>query len=324
MDEIFSVFKEFLPVIAAGGTVVSAVGLVPRIGPGRAIWIALRSRFAFKPNPECLRSAEIKLLRRMIADKDFGQSYLVVTGDKGVGKTCLLNTVTSKTAGVIKLEAQPGQSQDTIIKNTLQRLTRIPFDFVPPFDSAKRVIFWHRLFTLGRSPIVVINAAEREIGHGYAGLTGAVRTLVDRYNLRVIVDGSPNSISDSLLRTTRQRVFDIKPMTKEMIWQLEQLQDLFKYVKDAGLEDTVFAVLGGVPADYEELWRNSKIDLQDGRDVREVIGTHLCAAISTAINLVQKSKLESIDMKEIIKLFSAEKMSILCDTLLEKNLKRPK
>jgi hypothetical protein len=259
----------------------------------------------------------------MIADKDFGQSYLVVTGDKGVGKTCLLNTVTSKTPGVIKVKAQPQHSEDTIIKNTLQRLTRIPFDFVPPFDSAKRVIFWHRLFTLGRSPIVVINAAERKVGQDYAGLTGAVRTLVDDYKLRVVVDGSPNSLDETLLRTKRQSVFDIKPMTKEMVWQIGQLQHLFKYVKDAGLEDTVFAVLGGVPADYEELWRNSKIELQAGLDAREVIGTHLCAAISAAISLVQKSKLESIDMKEIIKLFNGEKMPILCDTLVDKNLKRP-
>jgi Cdc6-like AAA superfamily ATPase len=59
--------------------------------------MALRSRFAFKPNLESLHSAEIKLLRSMIAKKDIGQSYLVVTGEKGVGKTCLLNTVTSKT-----------------------------------------------------------------------------------------------------------------------------------------------------------------------------------------------------------------------------------
>jgi hypothetical protein len=225
----------------------------------------------------------------MIADKDFGQSYLVVTGDKGVGKTCLLNTVTSKTTGVIKLKAQPGHSEDAIIKNTLQELANPPFKFMNPLKSAPRVIFWHRLFTLGRSPIVVINAAERKVGQDYAGLTGAVRTLVDDFKLRVIVDGSPNSLDETLLRTTRQRVFDIKPMTKEMVWQIGQLQHLFKYVKDASLEDTVFAVLGGIPSRYEELWDNSKIDLQAGLDAKEVIGTHLCAAISAAIKLVEDS-----------------------------------
>jgi hypothetical protein len=323
MDEIFSIFKEFLPLITAGGTVVSAVGLVPRIGPGRAVWIALRSRFAFKPNPESLRFAEIKLLRSMLADKDFGQGYLVVTGDKGVGKTCLLNTVTSKTAGVIKVKALPSDNERTIIKNALQRLTRIPFDFIPPFDSAKRVIFWYRLFTLGRSPIVVINAAERKVGQDYAGLTGAVRTLVDDYKLRVVVDGSPNSLDETLLRTKRQSVFDIKPMTKEVVWQIGQLQDLFKYAKEAGLEDSMFAVLGGIPADYEEIWRNSKIDLQAGRDAKEVIGAHLCAAISAAIDLVNDSKKKGNDMEEIIKLFDKEKMWIQCTTLTDKKLERP-
>ena len=206
MDEIFSVFRDLLPLITAGGAVVSAIGLVPRIGPGRAVWIALRSRFAFKPNPESLRSAEIKLLKSMLSDKDFGQGYLVVTGEKGVGKTCLLNTVTSKTAGVITMEAQPGHIQDTIINNTLQELANPPFKFMNPLKTAKRVIFWYRLFTFGRSPIIVINATERMAGQCYAALTGAVQTLIDKYNLRVVVYGSPNSISDSLLRTTRQSV----------------------------------------------------------------------------------------------------------------------
>ena len=315
MDEIFSVFKEFLPLITAGGTVVSAVGLVPRIGPGRAVWIALRSRFAFKPNPESLRFAEIKLLRSMIADKDIGQSYLVVTGEKGVGKTCLLNTVTSKTAGVIKVNALPLHSEDTIIKNSLQELANPPFKFMNPIKSAPRVIFWYRLCTLGRSPIVVINATEREAGQNYAGLTGAVRTLVDKYKLRVVVDGSPNSLNETLFRTKREDVIEIKPMTKEMVWQIVQLQDLFKYVNEAGLDDTVFAVLGGIPADYEKLWRSVKFDLESGRESREVIGTHLCAAISAAIKLVGAAA-------KLMKLFH-ESDIFTKSTLVANKLQRP-
>jgi Cdc6-like AAA superfamily ATPase len=59
------------------------------------------SRFAFKPVPESLRTTEVKFLKTKLAEKDFGQGYVVVTGGKGVGKTCLLKTVTSKTPGVI-------------------------------------------------------------------------------------------------------------------------------------------------------------------------------------------------------------------------------
>jgi hypothetical protein len=322
-DETFSIVKEFIPLLTAGGVVVSAAGLIPRIGPGRAVWIALRSRFAFKSVPESLRLAEINLLKRKIADKDFGQGYLVVTGEKGVGKSCLLNTVTSKTAGVIKVKAQPKDDENIIIKNTLLHLTNPPFRFMDPFKSAPKVIFWYRLFTFGRYPIIVINAAERKVGQEYAGLTGAVRTLVDDYKLRVVVDGSPNSLDETLLRTKRQSIIDIKPMSKEMIWQIEQLQDLFKYVKEADLDDTVFAVLGGIPAGYEELWRNAKTDLQDGQPPQQVIGSHLCAEISAAIKLVKDSKTKTNDMEEIIKLFDKEKKLILSDTLTVKRLQRP-
>lgn len=48
----------------------------------------------------------------------------------------------------------------------------------------------------------------------------------------MVVDGSPNSFDESLLRTTRERVIDIKPMTKEMIMQIDQLQDLFRFSKE--------------------------------------------------------------------------------------------
>ena len=302
---------------------MTAAGLAPRVGPGRAAWIALRSRFAPKPVPESLRIEEIKDIKSMLAKKDFGQSYLVVTGEKGVGKTCLLRTVTSKTPGVIDMEALPGHSAEIVIKNALAQLTRIKFDFVPPFDSARRVIFWHRLFTLGRSPIVVINATERKVGQEYASLTSAVRILVDKYKLRVIVDGSPNSIDDTLLRTTRQRVFEIKPMTKDMVWEMIQLQDLFKRVKEAGLDDTVFAVLGGVPSKYDALWDDVEAGLQKGQDAREVIGRHLCGQISAAVELIRDSRGDDEEsISKLTKLFSQAGV-FTKGTLVANGLKRP-
>jgi hypothetical protein len=100
------VFMEFLPHFAALGVTASAVGLLPRIGPGRATWIAVRSRFGFKRNPESLRSEEISLLKRRIAIKECSQEYFVVTGEKGVGKSCYVNSVNSKTAGYFSESAR--------------------------------------------------------------------------------------------------------------------------------------------------------------------------------------------------------------------------
>ena len=286
--------------------------------------IALRSRFAFKPVPQSLRHAEIKEIKRILVKKDFPKSYLVVTGGTGVGKTCLIKTATSKTPGVINVLAWPGDSVETIIENTFQELVKLPYTFMDVHGSAKRVIFWYSLLTFGRSPIVVIKAADRMAGQQkYAELTGAVRTLVEKYKLRVVVDGSPDSFAQSLLRTGREHVIDVKAMSREMIWQLEQLQDLFKYVKEAGLEDMVFAVIGGIPSSYEQLWDNFKFHEEGDQNPRQVIGNHLCAEVFDAIGLVQMSKTITSDMDEIIRLFDKEKMSILRVTLVDKNLERP-
>ena len=318
-DELLSFVKEHSPLLTAGTAIVSAVGLLPRFGPGLAAWLALRSRFARKPLPQSIRSAEIKFLKDRLAEKKSGQSYLVVTGEKGVGKSCLVSTVTSKMPGVIKIIAAPGYSYDDILEKTRNALTAPPFE-MRPMTTATRVLFWYRLFTLGRSPIVVINAVERKAGDEYASLAGAVRTLVEVYKLHVIVDGSPNSLDETLLRTKRQRVLEVNPMTKELIWQLDQLQELFKYVKESRLEDTVFAVLGGNPADYVELWDSVETELQKtGQDPRQVIGAHLRAQVSAAIKLVKDAQ----DMEEIIKLFDKDKNCILSHLVNAKKLKRP-
>jgi hypothetical protein len=49
------------------------------------------------------------------------------------------------------------------------------------------------------------------------------------------------------------------------------------------------------PFQIEELWRNSMIDLEAGRDAREVIGAHLCASIFTAIKQVRNPKSQTSD-----------------------------
>ncbi len=94
-------------------------------------------------------------------------------------------------------------------------------------------------------------------------------------------------------------------------------------MKEADLDDIVFAVLGGIPSRYEELWRNAKIELEDGQPPQQVIGSHLCAEISAAIKLVKDSKTKTNDMEEIVKLFDKEKEWILSDTLTVKKLQRP-
>jgi hypothetical protein len=59
-----------------------------------------------------------------------------------------------------------------------------------------RWMFWS-------NPILVLNAKERELNKPYAETSDAARTLAYDYKLRVIVDGSDNTLPNSLFATLR-------------------------------------------------------------------------------------------------------------------------
>lgn len=201
MVEIFKMLTETIPLKGFGGYSVSIAGsLLPTFGPGRAISIALRSHFAFKQKYECLRDKEVQRLRNLISEKNIGRECVVVTGEKGVGKTFLLDAVVRKTGGAIKGCASPGHNCDKIVKNVLKELSNHPLLNRNPHYDAERVIFWYRLFNSKRSPTVIINAYERSVGDGYADISSAIETLVEDYNLHVIVDAMPNSASEAFLQ----------------------------------------------------------------------------------------------------------------------------
>ncbi len=190
-DFIFETAKIALPLLF--GTTVYAAGLAPKAGPGRALIVALRSRFTFSlnPPPDSARTAQVQKLKHSINQKSWGQSYYVITGQKGVGKTRLIDTATKNTCGIIKVKITAGEPESMIIDKVLKSLTRTKFSFFDPQSSAKRVIFFYKLMTLGRTPVIVLNCSERTLNKGYAELTGAVRTLTDDFKLRVIVTINP-------------------------------------------------------------------------------------------------------------------------------------
>jgi hypothetical protein len=74
------------------------------------------------------------------------------------------------------------------------------------------------------------------------------------FGLKVIVDSSPNSINDSLLSTKRARVIELTEMTRDMVWKIPELKDLFATSRRVELDNILWAVLGGNPADYIQMW----------------------------------------------------------------------
>ncbi|KAI3656723.1 hypothetical protein MP638_003040 [Amoeboaphelidium occidentale] len=267
----------------AGILTITSSGLLPRAGPVRALVFALRSRL-----PISIRTADVIALRNALAVVG-DQKYVVVVGQKGVAKSVLVQTVTNRSFGVVE-----------------NNLANVNYGSWNPRSNAARVLWWYRRLPIP-PPIAVLNATERSPGQPYADLIGAVRTLKEKFRLRVVIDGSPISLPPGLLSTERQSVLRIQPRDRETIQQLEQCKLAFEWMKSTNLENAVWAVLGGVPAKYDRLVniiKESKLD--PSKDLRIVIADFLVEEVAMAIDLIEEAIGSYPDMQKILALLDSE------------------
>ena len=156
---------------------------------------------------------------------------------------------------------------------------------------------------------MVIRVPERQSGEPYAQVTSAVRDLADLYGLRVVVDGSPNSLPPELLATKRETVIAVEPMSKEQIESIPEFKDLVDFLKSHNLDEPVWKVLGGSPIDYLKLKKLviKMLSLPDTASdvVVNQVKDHLQSVLSDTFN---KNVLNSSSTTEqIIKIFREKK-----------------
>ena len=104
VKDIFSLVadsKAILGVGAGGLALVSAAGVLPRVGLVRALSLGFKSYFE-TTYPLSVRKSEIKHLNDSILRMKKG-SYITVIGGKGNGKTCLIDTTLNHHLGVVKI-----------------------------------------------------------------------------------------------------------------------------------------------------------------------------------------------------------------------------
>ena len=93
--------KAILGVGAGGLALVSVAGVIPRVGLARALSLGYKSYFK-TAYPLSVRKSEIKILSDSILWMEKGE-YITVTGGKGIGKTCLIDTTLNHHLGVVKI-----------------------------------------------------------------------------------------------------------------------------------------------------------------------------------------------------------------------------
>lgn len=153
----------------------AVAGVIPRVGPGRALVLGWSSVLFPVRTSLSQRASEVEALRSKMASARDDQ-YCIVQGPKGVGKspvravrpyggsplppphtrmpthprrfageTCLVDTATRRMPGVVRVRVPPNTLENIIVSNALRAVARMRSPLI--FDSARsahRVAWWHR------------------------------------------------------------------------------------------------------------------------------------------------------------------------------------
>ena len=307
------------------GKIIEIIAFIASVAVGSGVVPALVIGFGTKqPEVDSMRTDEIKSLKRKISvlNDPSNQSYIVVEGDKGLGKSCLIEFALKDTKGVVQVKIPSGTKEENVFEKGTAAIAGASSDFfvgsLASSSRAKWTIYWHRLF-FDVAPTLVLSASEvpeGSVNKEPAELTGAVRALIEM-GLRVVVDSSPNSLTKGILSTKRARVIHVEDMTSEQIRLLPQLANLFDRL-DAhpGLSDAVYDLLGGNPADFESLHRKVS-RLSADTDVRTAVEA-LCVERLGDVRKQHRDLIKNAPkFVEILKLFKTS--NAVSDTVLEEN-----
>ena len=162
-------------------------------------------------------------------------------------------------------------------------------------------------------PTVVIRVPERLCNQNYADLPAAVRALADDFGLRVIVDGSPNSIPPELLTTRRQTKMVVELLSRDQIESIPEFKSLIDALRAHKLDSLVWNVLGGSPSKYVKLKEliSSKLHLPPSATVsKEIVDQVKCHILSTLSEALYKNiDKSSANTKAVIEVFRKKKIS---------------
>jgi hypothetical protein len=238
----------------------SATGALPRVGPLRAMGLAIFSRiFKSKPVfPPSIRQDLVDTIRARLHATTPG-SVVCVMGPKGVGKSCIVfNSVINKQYGVLRVDLKAGMNSTTI-KSTVHRAIANRWSSLTMVDnlpSAKRVVSWCNRF--GLRPTVVLQIPERKVDSlPIQDISQAARSLSEM-GCKVLIEASDNALTLTQIEGIRSDIVFVEDMSRERLESIPEFQEMFSRLQRVGMMDVVYYILGGRPGYYDKLIRVCK------------------------------------------------------------------
>jgi hypothetical protein len=256
-QEVLVLFFGFIGVLCSVYTLIAYI-YDNKLTDRQLAQFLLKQKYVCTLSNKSIRTEELdwirdKFERPISGDKDF---FAVVIGPRGAGKTTSVETAADGFCGVIFIKnVPPGATVNEIIGKVWNEIND---DIDENAKRARNVIREYKSISGGRSPIVIISAAQRSVNKEPAELTAAGRDLVSN-GLNVLIDASENAMPEVL--SGREIILEIKLFDHLTMKKLTQFESLFKFLKTAGNEDLILALCGGCPLLLKRL--NSAVKLKD-------------------------------------------------------------
>eukprot|EP01012_Entosiphon_sulcatum_P026523 TRINITY_DN3199_c0_g1_i10.p1 TRINITY_DN3199_c0_g1~~TRINITY_DN3199_c0_g1_i10.p1 ORF type:complete len:373 (-),score=47.98 TRINITY_DN3199_c0_g1_i10:56-1174(-) len=242
-----SVFS-FLAAHKAVAVPAVAVAAGYRTGAEAALMLALRSRFvtlgtkSSRPEVRVLHARIYALRSRRVSS----ENYMVLMGQKGVGKTCALDTVLHRTCGVVRITVSPGTAADDIVANCHRAIAqgRTGQRWINYAGAAARTRWFYQL-VFRQQPVIILGVSEITLRHpSYAEVAPATRRLA-KEGYTVVIDSSPNSVDISVIQTNRQWELYMRQLSWQTVLEFPEFVSAREFLQKHNLEHAAQAVLGG-------------------------------------------------------------------------------
>jgi hypothetical protein len=103
-----------------------------RVGPGRAIALGMKSLLFPSNNINSVRVPLVKNVCESVVNLA-PDTFVVVPGQKGIGKTVAISTALRNKCGVVQINVDAGDSKEDIVRKSLKAIANLQCDsFISP------------------------------------------------------------------------------------------------------------------------------------------------------------------------------------------------
>jgi hypothetical protein len=297
MKEASSLLENQL-VSAGVASLAGSMWYIFRKGPYQAVKLGIASKRWNAPI-HSIRAADIEQLKNRLASLT-GERYAVVRGPKGVGKTCIVDTMLEKRPGVLRFDVPAGKSYDDIMYMVFSTVSGNGKNLQSCKSHAKGVLKWYNRF-FGRYPFVIaIQAKERFPSDPSAHIGPAARDL-GGFGFKVLVDASQHALADK--ETEREEYVDIDFMSKDLLFMIPEFQSFYNKLEACQLKEHVWQVLGGNPNRVQRL-----VNACNGKeDIDDIVVDFLFSCLQDAKKALDAELLRFPSLKELLKSFGSNR-----------------